>query len=234
MKIGLIKSKVEKILVESMSDNTFKDKIKTFKSLVLEDKNIAKAFYLYDIMDRKKGLNKEDADLFINECIRQYEKLNLPHSKIQKLQEWSNNTKIESNQYEDIDNIFNEGIQIENILESKKQILKRLSSPEKKSEISNIPISKVYEIAESTTKEYLSDLSENELKTLNKYLTLTESEIVSKYDLLSEMVIEKLESVNSDSNIEIKNKINETIEKIKTEPKNQINLMKLRQLFNSI
>ena len=62
MKIGILKSKVEKFLVESMSNNTFKSEIKTFKSLVLEDKDIAKAFYIYDVLDRKRGMSKDDAN----------------------------------------------------------------------------------------------------------------------------------------------------------------------------
>jgi len=233
MKIGLLKSKIEKILVESMSDNTFKENIKVFKNLVLEDKNVAKAFYLYDILDRKKGLNPNDSDLFINECVRQFEKLNLSNDKLKRLHEWVKNV-TEKNSYEEIDNIFDDNINIENILESKKRIIKKITSVDKKSENPSIPLTKVYEIAENTTKDYLSNLSENELKTLNKYLTLTESEIVSKYDLLSEMTVEKLDELNSVADETTKEKINETIERIKNEPKNQINLMKLRQLFNSL
>lgn len=234
MKIGLIKSKVEKILVESMSDNTFKDKIKTFKSLVLEDKNIAKAFYLYDIIDRKRGLNPNDADLFINECVRQFEKLDFKSKKINQLEDWTKGIFVESNSYETIDNIFNENLNIEKILEAKKQITKKIISEDKKTATPSIPLNKVYEIAENTTKEYLSNLSENELKTLNKYLNLTESEVVSKYDLLSEMTIEKLDELSSTSDESTKEKINETIDRIKKESKSQINLMKLRQLFNSL
>ena len=67
MKIGILKSKVEKFLVESMSNNTFKSEIKTFKSLVLEDKDIAKAFYIYDVLDRKRGMSKDDANSLIDE-----------------------------------------------------------------------------------------------------------------------------------------------------------------------
>ena len=58
MKIGILKSKVEKLLVESMSNDTFKNEIQTFKKLVLEDKNIAKAFYIYDVLDKKTEIQK--------------------------------------------------------------------------------------------------------------------------------------------------------------------------------
>jgi len=46
--------------------------------------------------------------------------------------------------------------------------------------------------------------------------------------------VEKLDELNSVADETTKEKINETIERIKNEPKNQINLMKLRQLFNSL
>ena len=42
MTIGQIKSGVEKILLESYSNNTFANEIKVFKKLVLENKNISK------------------------------------------------------------------------------------------------------------------------------------------------------------------------------------------------
>ena len=44
MKIGILKSKVEKLLTESYGKNTFKDEIKNFKTYVLENKDISKLF----------------------------------------------------------------------------------------------------------------------------------------------------------------------------------------------
>ena len=48
MKFGILKSKIEKVLLESYSNNTFKNELKNFKTNVLDKKNIAKIFYLYD------------------------------------------------------------------------------------------------------------------------------------------------------------------------------------------
>ena len=39
MKIGLIKSKVEKLLIESYQTNTFKEEVKNFKENVLNECN---------------------------------------------------------------------------------------------------------------------------------------------------------------------------------------------------
>ncbi len=128
MKIGILKSKVEKFLVESMSNNTFKSEIKTFKSLVLEDKDIAKAFYIYDVLDRKKGMSKDDANSLIDECIRQFEKLNLNDKKLSKLNSWVGKTKLSENSYKQIDNILDtDNILFETILESKKNLIKAIT-----------------------------------------------------------------------------------------------------------
>jgi len=42
IKFGILKSKIEKVLLESYSNDTFKDELKNFKKLVLENKNISK------------------------------------------------------------------------------------------------------------------------------------------------------------------------------------------------
>jgi rRNA-processing protein FCF1 len=235
MKIGILKSKVEKFLVESMSNNTFKSEIKTFKSLVLEDKDIAKAFYIYDVLDRKRGMSKDDANSLIDECIRQFEKLNLNDRKLSKINSWIRNTKISENSYKQIDNVLDtDNILFETILESKKNLIKTITSTEKVKETSNLPLDKVYEVAENTTKNFLMELSEQELKSLNKYLTLSEGEIKNKYSVISEMVIEKLEELKDNSDSNIKTKIDETVERIKTDSPNQLNLVRLKKLFNTL
>ena len=76
------------------------------------------------------------------------------------------------------------------------------------------------------------ELSEQELKTLNKYLTLSEGEIKNKYSVISEMTIEKLEELKENSDSDIKTKIHETIERIKNDTPNQLNLVRLKKLFN--
>jgi hypothetical protein len=78
------------------------------------------------------------------------------------------------------------------------------------------------------------ELSEQELKSLNKYLTLSEGEIKNKYSVISEMVIEKLEELKDNSDSDIKTKIDETVERIKTDSPNQLNLVRLKKLFNTL
>ena len=72
-KFGILKSKIEKVLVESYSNNNFKEELKRFKINVLENKNVSKLFYLYDELNSKRGLNDFMASDYINECITIYE-----------------------------------------------------------------------------------------------------------------------------------------------------------------
>jgi hypothetical protein len=235
MKIGVLKTKIEKLLIESMSINTFKSEIQTFKKLVLEDKDIAKAFYIYDVLDRKRGMSKEDANSLIDECIRQFEKLNLSSKKLSNLNNWSSSIQISENSYKEIDNILDtNNILFESILETKKNLIKKITSVEKTKDVTNLPLEKVYEVAENTTKNFLMELSEQELKTLNKYLTLSEGEIKNKYSVISEMTIEKLEEIKENSDSETKTKIDETIDRIKNDSPNQLNLVRLKKLFSTL
>ena len=74
MKFGILKSKIENVLLESYKNNTFKNELKTFKKLVIENKNVAKIFYLYDELSSPKGLNESYVNEFINESVKLYEK----------------------------------------------------------------------------------------------------------------------------------------------------------------
>ena len=56
-KFGILKSKIENVLLESYKNDTFKDELKTFKKLVLENKNVSKRpkkFFLDD--DKRTAL----------------------------------------------------------------------------------------------------------------------------------------------------------------------------------
>ena len=171
----------------------------------------------------------------IDECIRQFEKLNLSSKKLSNLNNWSSSIQISENSYKEIDNILDtNNILFESILETKKNLIKKITSVEKTKDVTNLPLEKVYEVAENTTKNFLMELSEQELKTLNKYLTLSEGEIKNKYSVISEMTIEKLEEIKENSDSETKTKIDETIDRIKNDSPNQLNLVRLKKLFSTL
>ena len=73
MKFGVLKSKIEKCLIESYNKNTLKDNIFIFNELVKNNKNISKIYYLYDELSSNKGLSESVANDFINGAITIYE-----------------------------------------------------------------------------------------------------------------------------------------------------------------
>jgi hypothetical protein len=128
VKFGLLKSKIEKLMLESYSNGTFKTEMKNFKKNVLENKNISKLFYLYDELNSNKGLNESIVDDYIYECITIYENTinKIKNSTLVDLSNWVVNVKSDNN-YSTIDNLFsNDVLTIESRLSSKKLIKESL------------------------------------------------------------------------------------------------------------
>jgi hypothetical protein len=238
MKFGIIKSKIEKVLLESYSKNTFKEEIKKFNSLVLENKNISKLFYLYDELSSNKGLTESIAKDYINESIKVYENtLNkIKESDFDKINKWVGNLKIK-NQYDNIDNIFNVNIlNLESNIKSKNIIVEGLTkSEEKPKEVLNIPIKSMINIANKTFANYVESLNESEQKELKSLLQESDDSLSLKYDLIKESVIEKLNGIKSSENDEsVSSKIDETIEKVNSEKYNKINYVRLKSLKENL
>ena len=111
MNFGSIKSKIEKLLSESYSKQELKLDMKVFKTLVLENKNISKLFYLYDELSSNKGMSETIVNDYINECIIMYENIINKISKkdLNQLKLWVSDIKSD-NKYEKIDNLFETNI----------------------------------------------------------------------------------------------------------------------------
>ena len=164
MKVGILKSKVEKKLVDSYKKNALNENLKVFKRLVLENKKISNLFFIYDEMSSKKGFgDKEKANDYINECIKIYEnnynKVSLKEWK--KLMNWVGETDVE-NQYNELDIFFNSDIlQIENKIESKKIIVENLIKSENKETTQvNLPIKTLVNVANTTINKHIEKLDE--------------------------------------------------------------------------
>jgi CBS domain containing-hemolysin-like protein len=123
---------------------------------------------------------------------------------------------------------------IENIIKEKQNIIKRLTSKKVDVEQVNIPLEKMVEIANNTLSNYLTTLNEEDLVTIKKYSTLNEGELSKRYEVLSEMVIEKLERLTKTSEKEVVSQINETISKIKNDKIDSVSLIKLKTLNESL
>ena len=127
VKFGILKTKIETLLLESYSNNTFKNEIKTFNKLVLSNKNISKLFYLYDELNSNKGLSESIAKEFVFESITLYENLinKVQNKDIKLIMDWVSKTKT-NNQYEHIDNLLGRSddvLNLENKIKNKKIIV---------------------------------------------------------------------------------------------------------------
>jgi hypothetical protein len=234
MEFGLLKSKIENILVESYNNGTFNNEIKKFKTLVLGDNGVKKAYHLYEELSKEKGFSKEFAEDFLDECVSLYSQNVISKTSLKKLNEWVKNVNCENN-YSDIDTVLSKNtFIIENIIKEKQNIVKRLTSKKVEAEHVNIPLEKIVEVANNTLTDYLSTLNESELKDIKKYLTLSEDEVKKRYEVISEIVVEKLTSMMESSDSETRKKITETIDKISKEDINSVNLYKLKNLSENL
>jgi hypothetical protein len=237
MKFGLLKSKIEKHLIESYSNGEFKTEMKYFKKLVLENKNISKLFYLYDELNSNKGINSSLVNDYINECITIYENTinKVDKNRLENLKYWVEEVDSE-NLYESIDNLFTTDIlNIENKVKSRKLVSETLTKkPKEQKEPIQLPISSMVNLANKTIKNYIENLNESDKQELVKFLSLDESNMEKDYKVIKEEVISKLESIKKDSDVETTEKILETINKIQSEKFDKLSYFRLKGLKESL
>jgi hypothetical protein len=238
IKFGILKSKVENVLLESYKNDTFKTEIQNFKKLVLENKNINKIFFLYDDLSSDKGLNESVINDYINECITIYENTinKIKQSDIDNLKKWVGNTKTE-NIYESIDNLFSTDIlTIESRINSKKLISESLKKqPKKVQETVNVPLTSMVNIANKTISTYIQNLEESDRKELTDLLTTSDEELKTSYETIKENVISKLTQMKlNESDSTTKETINETISKVSSEKYDKLTYFKLKSLNENL
>lgn len=238
MKFGILKSKIENVLLESYKHGTFKEELKTFDKLVLKNKSISKLFYLYDDLTSSKGLNESIVDEYINESTKLFENTinKLTESDFNKISTWVKNDKTD-NKYEMVDSLFSTGIlTIESRIKSKKLISESLTKqPLKEEEVINVPISSMISMANSTISKFVDNLNESEKKEFNRLLSVDDSELNPKYTTIKESVVDKLNTMyNQNHDHSTRKAINETIEKLSTEKYDKLNYYKLKSLYENL
>lgn len=234
MEFGLLKSKIETKLTESYNDKSFDSEIKKFKKYILEDKDMSKAYYIYDEVSQQKGFNPTFAEEYLDECHEIFSQIKFNSDKLNIIEKWVKEV-VSENHYKDIDTFFSKNtLVIENIIQSKNNIINNLTKSNSKTETINVPLDKMVDVANKTIENYLENIDESELKELNKYLMLTEEETKKRYDVLSEMTIEKLQDIMEESDSETQKRISETIEKIKNDNVDAVSLYKLKTLNQSL
>ena len=241
MKIGVLKSRVEKLLSESYGKGTFKEELKNFNRNVLSNKNISKLFYLYDELSTNKGYEQKLAEDFVFESITMFENIinKTDRRDLEKLKKWVISVNSH-NQYSDIDNLFynsNDVLHLENKVRSKKVIVETLKKNTTTSikETINLPLSSMVKIANKTIDDFISNLNESEKKELNTLLSQDETILQENYQRLKDEAIVKLVVVlESESDENVKNTINETIDNIKTKKFDRLEYFKLKNLVENL
>jgi hypothetical protein len=239
MEFGLLKTKIEESLSNSYNRRTLKKDMFVFNELVLENRNVAKLYFLYDELSNNKGLNENLATEFINESVKMYNQITKGISKtnLNELQMWVGHLKCE-NKYKHIDNLFSKTIvSLEDKLKSKSFVMESLQKEKQTNESSQIklPLNKVVDVANKTVNDYLSKLDENEKKDLLKVLKEDESKLEIEFDVLKESVVSRLSNLKKEEKEEdVINTINETISKVEKETFSRDTYLKLKKLNNNI
>jgi hypothetical protein len=233
MKFGQLMSKIEELLINSYISETTNIELKNFKKLVIEDKNISSMFHLYTELSNKKGLDKTTADLYINESLRQIDKI-VSKLNTQRAEYWVKDIVIE-NKYQDIDNlVYNSPNKIMENVESRKTLINFLNeSPEVKDHV-NLPMETVLNIANKSIEGYLDNLDETSKKELSKVLMTEDVELSKEFDDLKTKTVKMLSNITESLDDITSKKIQETIESVKNEIYSKINYVRLFNLYNNL
>jgi len=236
-KIGILKSKIENSLTKSYGKDTFKSTMKNFKEKVLNKKYLVEAFYIYNQLSTPKGMDMDIASDYILESFNELQNIIEKNQKdIQELSDWVDTLLGEAtDEYANIDKVlYNKGMKnLETVLESKKEIKKLITSPKIQKQVfesTNIPLSSMLKIATNTFNKEYGNISKSEKMELKSLFSLSKKEIETEMTSLRESVIGKLENTANSEDMEISDKVKQTIQKIKESPNDLVNLYKLKQL----
>jgi hypothetical protein len=232
MTFGKIKSIIENNLIESYKDEKeFKKSLKEFKHNVLNNKTMSKLYSLYEQLSTPQGLNESDAKDFLEEGISLIQQL-LPSIKLPKT--LSENV---TNKYSDIDAlVYTNKLNLLERVNSKKNITSVLTSTNSVvKESINIPLKSMVSIANQTLNKYVDNLDESSKKEFIQLISEDSKSLEDKFETIRESAINKLNVIlEKEEEFELKTKLSETIDRLKTEKFDQLNFLKLKNLEESI
>lgn len=232
MTFGKIKSIIENNLFESYKDEKeFKKLLKEFKHNVLNNKNMSKLYSLYDQLNTPQGLNESDAKDFLEEGISLIQNL-LPNIKLPKAI-----TENIENKYSDIDTlVYTNKLNLLERVNSKKNITSVLISKTIiVKESINLPLKSMVNIANQTLSNFIDNLDETTKKEFIQLMSEDTKSLEGKFETIRESAISKLNSIlEKEEEFELKTKLSETIDRLKSEKFDQLNFLKLKNLEESI
>lgn len=232
MTFGQIKSLVEKNLVESYSNQEiFKRSLKEFKKNILNNKSLSSLYNLYDQLSTPQGLSESEAKEFLNEGILLIQEI-LRKSKFPNFI-----SESKTNSYEDIDIlVYNTSINISERVKSRKNVLSKLMEETKTpKEVINLPIKTIVKIAKQQLSTYFESLDENTKREFLQIISEDTETLEKKFEDIKDNALLKLNAIlEGQEDSDLREKISETIEKVKLEQFDQLNFLKLRNLEKSL
>ena len=237
---GELKSKIEKTFVNLYGKKEFKFFSNQFKTIVLENKDISELYYIYNDLTENKGLSNDLVNDYINESIEYGQILIENNSKeLNKINSWINAIGLHENiqnSYINIDSlVYDKSIKnLENILESKKEISKILTTTKeiKKNDNSiNLPLKTMVKVANTKLNENMLNLSEEEKKELKEIVKLDKTELKNKIVDLKKSIMDDLNTkLNESVDNDLKSTIQKTIQKMDDSTIDFYNYYKLKNL----
>lgn len=234
MNFGEKFSKIEHLLSESYVNKNLKNDIKKFQKLVLENKNVAKMYFLYSELSKQQGFDKNFAEEFITESLSQIKDLSTK-SNFKLINYWVSKVVCE-NRYSDIDNLVNNNpLKLKEKILAKSKIVESLTKKPIQKESVNIPLSSVEVIRKNVVKNYIDSLDESTQKSLKNLLGKDDKELKNLFEEFKSKTLDKLSNISSGNHDELtKHKINETITHVKKEEYNKFNYVRLKNLYESL
>lgn len=236
MKFGILKSKIENVLIESYKNNKFKEELQNFKKYVLANKEVSKLYYLYESLSTNQGLEAEFAKDYIIESVNAIKATKIDDKNIKDIDNWLKNVVCENN-YTDIDNLLGENVlNLAERIESRKTILESLTKKETPVQPhANIPLKSMIKVANQTLSKHINSLNESEQKEVIELLKLDNEAFTGAFSELQENISGKLNTLlESTTDFETQTKIKETIDRIKNESPDRIEYIRIKKLLNEI
>jgi hypothetical protein len=190
-------------------------------------------FYIYTELSKKKGYDKTLAESYINESLRQVEKI-ISKLNTQKIEYWVKDVVSENN-YKDIDNlIYNTPDKIMENVESRKTLVSLLSESTNVKNTIQLPMETLMNIANKSISSYIENLDEDSKRDLSKVLMTEDVELSKEFEELKTKTINSLSGINESMDDITTKKLQETINQIKGEEFSKINYVRLYNLYNNI
>ena len=234
MKLGEKFSKIEHLLSESYINKNLKSDIKKFQTLVLENKNLSKIYFLYSELSKNQGFDKSFAEDYLTESISQIKELG-KKTKTPVLDKWVSNVVCE-NRYSKIDDLINDDpLKLKDKILAKSSIVESLVKKPIQKESINVPLSSVEVIRKNVVKSYIETLDESTKLNLQSFLSKPDEELKESFYDYKTKTVEKLLVLSEGNHDDLtKDKIKETISAVKNESYNKLNYVKLKNLYENL